>query len=226
MHEARVFLSPQLFNYQYYAQNNPDLAEAGITSRAALEQHFKTFGINEGRIASPLIDGSSYVSQQADLAALLNAGGNIGGFTDSDAAGTYHYYHFGINEGRHLGSARAVDPAPTSDHTQPVTVSDGNAGGVYDAGDVIHLKFSQPVSVSSMAGAQLGVPGSLSPVGASNGYATEFQYVLGQGANILAGNVITVAKEYVIDQGGHHAASDVYFLLPALPKSPPLYPPL
>ena len=170
VHEARIFLNTGLFDYQYYAANNPDLAAAGITTRAALEQHFKTFGINEGRIASPLIDGSSYISQQPDLAELLASGGNLGGFTGSDAAGIWHYYHYGISEGRPLGSARADDLAPTTDQTQPIQVSDTNADGAYNGGDVIRLKFSEPISVSSMASAQLGVSGTLSPVGDANGW--------------------------------------------------------
>lgn len=216
VNENRVFLSSQVFDAQYYAAHNPDLAAAGITSLEALEQHFKSFGVYEGRIASPLIDGSSYISQQADLAALLIAGGNIGGFTDSDAAGIWHYYHYGISEGRSLGHARADDLAPTTDQTQPIRVSDTDSDGDYNAGDVIHLKFSEPVSVSSLAEAQFGVPGFLTPVGSANGYATEFQYVLAPGANLSAGNSITVGKQYVIDQSGKHAASDLAFVLPTL----------
>lgn len=230
VHEGRIFMSTTLFDYEYYAEHNPDLAAAGITTREALQQHFQTNGIYEGRIASPLIDGASYVAQNADLNALLSAGGNLGGFTNRDQAGIWHYYNFGINEGRTLGSARvdtptaAPDPAPTAAATQPITVTDSTGDGVYNPGDVLHLKFSEPVSVASMAGAQLNVPGTLSPVGAVDGYATEFQYVLTPGASIVAGNVVTLGKQYVVDQHGNHATNDIGFLLPALPKSPPQYP--
>lgn len=111
--EARVFLSTAVFDWVYYAQQNPDLAAAGITDRAALEDHFKNHGMFEGRIASPLIDGVSYIGQNPDLNALLNAGGNIGGFTNRDTAGIFHYYNYGIYEGRPLGSARDTAP-PTA----------------------------------------------------------------------------------------------------------------
>jgi Ca2+-binding RTX toxin-like protein len=226
VNENRVFLSSQVFDAQYYAAHNPDLAAAGITSLEALEQHFKSFGVYEGRIASPLIDGASYVNQNPDLKALLAAGGNLGGFTNSDAAGIWHYYNYGISEGRSLGSPRAADPPPiavddvppTAAQTQPITVTDTDSNGVYDGGDVIHLRFSEPVSVSGLAG-------QLLPVNAIDGYATEFQWVMPPNISMSPGTVISFGKEYIIDRAGNHATSDVGFLLPSLPKLPPKLPP-
>ena len=98
--EARKFMSDSIFDYQYYALQNPDLAAAGITTRYQLQQHFQTYGYLEGRAASPLVGGTAYVNQNADLKAYLQTGAGLNGITDPEKVGIYHFYNFGIFEGR------------------------------------------------------------------------------------------------------------------------------
>ena len=231
INEARVFLNPRLFDAQYYAQHNPDLAAAGIISQAALEQHFKIYGVNEGRIASPNIDGVSYVNQYADLRAFIDAGGSMAGLTNRDALGIYHYYHYGLHEQRSLGNTRAnlttTDARPSAAASGSILADDHNNDSVFNAGDVIRLSFSEPVKTSVLDGMALHggtVGGTYRAVDAVNGYATMFEYEVPPGARVLAGHVFSVHKNWVIDQNGNSAASDVYFVIPQLPKTPPVYP--
>ena len=231
INEARVFLNPRLFDAQYYAQHNPDLAAAGIISQAALEQHFKIYGVNEGRIASPNIDGVSYVNQYADLRAYMDAGGSMAGLTNRDAVGIYHYYHYGLHEQRSLGNTRAnlttTDARPSAAASGSILADDHNNDSVFNAGDVIRLSFSEPVKTSVLDGMALHggtVGGTYRAVDAVNGYATMFEYEVPPGARVLAGHVFSVHKNWVIDQNGNSAASDIYFVIPQLPKTPPVYP--
>jgi Ca2+-binding RTX toxin-like protein len=231
VNEPRIFLNTRLFDYKYYADHNPDLAAAGIVSRLDLEMHFKNSGVYEGRIASSFVNGISYVNQNPDLKALLEAGGNISGFTlaEKDKAGIFHYYNWGISEGRSLGAPRVDDPFPAAAQSTPVWVTDTNADGIYNAGDVIHIKFSEPVSISQSLNLKLGSGKSLalttlSPVDSSGGYASEFQILLNAGANITANDVVIALRQSVVDQSGQKATGDIYFALPKLPQPAPALP--
>lgn len=125
VNEQRVFLSPTVFNADIYAAQNPDLAAAGITDRLALEQHFIRSGIYEGRISKAGFDPVAYINANADLKALLDAGGNINGYTSANIAkaGWFHYLNFGISEGRPVPA-----PNPSVTLTQAATsVAEGSA---------------------------------------------------------------------------------------------------
>lgn len=88
--EGRV-ASP-LFNAAAYAANNPDLAEAGVTTDAQLRIHFYTYGAAEGRNAmtAQVFDLEYYKAHNSDL---VNAG-------LSDAQIVRHFYEYGAAEGR------------------------------------------------------------------------------------------------------------------------------
>ncbi|KPF82562.1 hypothetical protein IP70_21520 [alpha proteobacterium AAP38] len=88
--EGRV-ASP-LFNATVYAANNPDLAEAGITTEAQLRAHWSTYGAAEGRIgvSSQVFNLEYYKANNQDLVDL--------GLTDAQI--TAHFYEYGAAEGR------------------------------------------------------------------------------------------------------------------------------
>lgn len=88
--EGRV-ASP-LFNATVYAANNPDLAEAGITTEAQLRAHWSTYGAAEGRIgvSSQVFNLEYYKANNQDLVEL--------GLTDAQI--TAHFYQYGAAEGR------------------------------------------------------------------------------------------------------------------------------
>ncbi len=58
-----------VFDAGYYAGINPDLSAAGLTNSDQLLNHFKEYGVNEGRSFSPYIDLNSYNIANPDLAA-------------------------------------------------------------------------------------------------------------------------------------------------------------
>ncbi len=55
------------FNYVYYADNNKDLKEAYGYNEEKLRYHWLTWGIKEGRSASPILDLNYYVEHNDDL---------------------------------------------------------------------------------------------------------------------------------------------------------------
>lgn len=58
-----------LFDPGFYAQANPDLMSAGLTSPDQLTTHFFGAGLNEGRAFSPFVDLNTYRTANPDLAA-------------------------------------------------------------------------------------------------------------------------------------------------------------
>ncbi|GFE69055.1 calcium-binding protein [Chroococcus sp. FPU101] len=61
-----------LFDAQYYARYNPDLAKAGLITEAQLRQHFETHGIDEGRSFNPFVSLYSYKQVNPDLVFFSN----------------------------------------------------------------------------------------------------------------------------------------------------------
>ncbi|WP_375511092.1 hypothetical protein [uncultured Nostoc sp.] len=62
-----------VFDANFYSAANPDLAIAGLTTDTQLLSHFQTFGLNEGRPFSPLINFNFYRASNSDLANLNNS---------------------------------------------------------------------------------------------------------------------------------------------------------
>ncbi|WP_445376298.1 beta strand repeat-containing protein [Niveispirillum fermenti] len=139
--EPRVFLSSAVFDATIYAAQNPDLAVAGVTGAYALERHFVTNGVGEGRVAVAGLDGAAYIDSFADLKALLDAGGNIAGFTAAQKAqaGIWHYYNYGISEGRPLPT-----PAPV------VTITPASTTVQEGADLVFTVKLSVPLTTDTV----------------------------------------------------------------------------
>ena len=106
-----------VFNATYYAQHNPDLAAAGITSDQALLSHFVSSGMNEGRQGSEEFNVYAYMNRYPDLKA--SYGNNLKSYY-------LHYINNGKAEGRN-GRADGATTTPTAP-LAPVTPTYSNAG--------------------------------------------------------------------------------------------------
>ncbi len=84
-------LGNYVFDYQYYADHNPDLYIAFGYNEAELINHWNTYGIREGRASSSILNLAHYVSQNHDL---LKAFGH-------DYGAIYnHFLNYGYSEYR------------------------------------------------------------------------------------------------------------------------------
>lgn len=84
-----------VFDEQYYADSNEDLKELYGYDREKLWNHFRTFGIREGRNMNRFIDVAKYRAQYADLDAA---------FGDNWEAYLDHYLKYGAKERRDSGT--------------------------------------------------------------------------------------------------------------------------
>src|SRR5690606_4273710 len=80
-----------VFNEQWYLQQNPDVAEAVQQGLISAETHFNLFGKHEGRAPGPFFDPEFYLKQNPDVAAAVEAGL----ITAYD-----HFEQFGVSEAR------------------------------------------------------------------------------------------------------------------------------
>lgn len=81
-----------LFDSTFYAYTYIDLRNAFGFDSGALKNHWKTYGINEGRVASPFFDAGWYLENNPDVAAVYGS---------NNCAGAYsHFVTYGFNEGR------------------------------------------------------------------------------------------------------------------------------
>lgn len=80
-----------IFDAEYYASANPDLAVAGLTSFNQLFNHFQNYGLQEGRDFSVAIDLESYARANPDLA---------GAGLQTNEQLVWHLRNYGINEKR------------------------------------------------------------------------------------------------------------------------------
>lgn len=81
-----------VYDYDYYIKNNPDVHKAFGDDKEAVFNHFKEFGMNEQRVAHPDFNVKRY-KQYTDLTMA---------FGDCMPLYYYHYCLFGKKEGREL----------------------------------------------------------------------------------------------------------------------------
>ncbi len=80
-----------VYDYEYYLANNPDVAKRYTGDDVGALQHFITYGMQEGRIASASFDVSVYANAYQDLQQAYG----------SDLKKYYlHYINYGLAEGR------------------------------------------------------------------------------------------------------------------------------
>jgi hypothetical protein len=90
---SQIFDS-RVYNNDFYVSIYPDLQAAFGANYAALQNHWATYGVREGRIASPIFDSGYYVNTQTDLALAANYG------TECYVQAIIHFVNAGIAEGR------------------------------------------------------------------------------------------------------------------------------
>ena len=112
-----------IFVASYYSTRYPDLKAAGITSDAALLNHFVTSGMKEGRQGSEEFNVYVYMNNYPDLKAAFG----------NDLPKYYlHYMNAGKAEGRIArGNASAPTTAPTT--TTPVAPVTNTNGALHTA---------------------------------------------------------------------------------------------
>lgn len=81
----------ELFNADYYAAKNPDLASSCGSDRTKLTEHFLAHGLAEGRDFSPVFSWKYYKEHYPDLAAQF--GDSVSGYLN-------HFLSTGMAEGR------------------------------------------------------------------------------------------------------------------------------
>ena len=88
-----IDITPYLLDYNIYIsyKNNKDLKTAYGNNQTALKNHWKTFGIREGRIASIVFDAKYYLNKYPDLKKA---------FGNNYEKAYEHFIENGINEGR------------------------------------------------------------------------------------------------------------------------------
>ena len=98
-----------VYDFNYYIQNYPDLAAAfGRYNDKAALSHFVTYGIGEGRQASPYFNVSYYREHYADLKAV---------FGNDNMGLVRHFINYGADEGRTAVEAFSSDPSGDGQET-------------------------------------------------------------------------------------------------------------
>ncbi|WP_300846598.1 M23 family metallopeptidase [uncultured Acetatifactor sp.] len=93
--EALAASLKDVFDERYYADSYGDVKEAYGYDREALWNHFRNFGMKEGRNMNMFFDVAKYRAQYADLEAV---------FGDDWGAYLNHYLTYGAKEGRDTGT--------------------------------------------------------------------------------------------------------------------------
>jgi M6 family metalloprotease-like protein len=87
-----INIEPYMFNATYYADMNNDLKNAFGYDETKLKEHYLTYGIKEGRQASPIFNPEYYLNKYSDLKNAFGAKGYESAY--------YHFINNGIIEGR------------------------------------------------------------------------------------------------------------------------------
>ncbi|NDO51512.1 hypothetical protein FMM75_19705 [Lachnospiraceae bacterium MD335] len=112
-----------VFDADYYAEQNPDVVAIFGTDPTVLYNHFATYGVNEGRQGMASFNVTQYRNAYADLQATLG---------DNWDAYVEHYFTSGVSEGRtigvygtvtRMGDAVTVPETSTDSTTQAVPVT-------------------------------------------------------------------------------------------------------
>jgi uncharacterized repeat protein (TIGR02059 family) len=116
--------------------------------------------------------------------------------------------------------------APAAHATTPISADEtgGTTANTYDAGDKITITFDEAVSTTDLLIGNLAVSNShilgtgatITAVTPSNGFATSFDIVLGDGTTVAPDDVITATAANVVDAVGNAPSVDVGFTAPAL----------
>jgi hypothetical protein len=108
-----------VFDASFYADLNGDLRTAFGRDAVALGNHWATFGVTEGRIATAVFDATYYLAHNADVAGQAGA---------DRAAAAVHFLDHGAREGRR-GSV-VFDARWYAEHNPDLAVFHGDVGAL------------------------------------------------------------------------------------------------
>ena len=86
-----INIAPYLFDAKYYADNNSDVKSAFGYNEELLRNHYMTYGIKEGRQASPIFNPQYYINAYGDLKKA---------FGNNYESAYNHFVNYGYKEGR------------------------------------------------------------------------------------------------------------------------------
>lgn len=87
IYDARVF------DWQYYLNKYPDLRANGVRTLTQARAHWRSYGIREGRQATPMFSSRSYLARYYDLRKAFPG-------SDKYKKAVEHYLEYGLREGR------------------------------------------------------------------------------------------------------------------------------
>lgn len=96
---------PDVFDWEFYIHEYPDLCVAGLTTETLARSHWHNNGIREGRTAHPLFSARAYLDWNADLKTAFGDAGY--------KAAINHYVRLGMSEGREVSGENARSPSGT-----------------------------------------------------------------------------------------------------------------
>jgi len=204
-----------------------------------------------GTVAGALTSGGATDDTSLDLAGTCESGSTVKVYNGSTLLGnatvtgtnwTYAAtvanattYTFNVKETDAAGNESAATSnftvvgdmsAPADAVSTPITNTDtGNdSTGVYAAGDVITIKFTEPVNTTTLTIGDItlnnshtfGTGATLDAVSASGGYATSFTITLGTAPSVAATDIISVANTKAVDVVGNANSSPVTFTVPVI----------
>lgn len=140
-----------VFNAKYYADMYPDLQAAFGYNENALYQHFLTYGIQEGRTMSPVLDIVKYREAYGDLNAA---------FGDNWDAYVEHYFTYGIGEKRVSGGI--FDPVAYAEAYPDIQAAFGD-----DYSAIIEHYLTYGISEGRTAGVTLTTEAVSAPAAAA-----------------------------------------------------------
>ncbi len=114
---------------------------------------------------------------------------------------------------------------PDKAAVNPITASDTDNDGTYDASETLTLTFTEAVDATHVIvgnltvsnGHSLGTGAGLTP---NTGHAASFTLTLGTGPTLAVGDTLTLTAANVVDQAGNQASGDVVFTVPTLNAAP------
>ncbi len=89
---ADLWVEPAVFVPNYYADKNKDVREQAGYNAAKLTEHWRKFGLKEGRVSSPVFDVRYYLKHNPDVAKTFGQ--------DNYPKAAQHWYQTGRQEGR------------------------------------------------------------------------------------------------------------------------------
>jgi len=198
------------FDQTYYLQNNPDVLAAVARGETTAEQHFNTFGWQEGRNPNATFDVNFYLLDNLDV---LAAGVNP----------LTHFIQFGAAEGR-SPSESFVTSADFDTKTYAANNPDLAAAGVKTPAQ-LYAHFATYGFAENRPGVQTidgtpiegGVPGG--PVGTTFTLTSDLDQFTGTDANDVFQGVSTNLNAFDKIDGG--AGTDTMNLVGNLPGSFP-----